>query len=198
LEREREIERGREARKKRRAINLTFKDIVWSTWRGKKTHLAPVTGACLAGLCCHVWSAAAVRQCGPDTATKGHWLIGTIPYLTTLGEYSRCRKFQHSPQNRTCGSCCSDRVTKSVWWLPTVLILRHASWIGVNRCSQHTFRLTVLYINVFHSVYSVAQRFPECTVPKGSATSSQEICGYISVMATWKFAYFLIKWMMFW
>ena len=29
--------------------------------------------------------------------------------------------------------------------------------------------------------------------PKGSATSSQEICGYISVMATLKLTYFLIE-----
>jgi len=33
--------------------------------------------------------------------------------------------------------------------------------------------------------------------PKGSATSSQEICGYISVMATLKRTYFLIEGILF-
>jgi hypothetical protein len=35
-------------------------------------------------------------------------------------------------------------------------------------------------------------------IPKGSATSFQAICGYIFVIATFKFTYLVIKRIMFW
>ena len=75
----------------------------------------------------------------------------------------------------------------------------------MNRCSQNTFRLTVIYICICIYVcvcvcvcvslrIECSAAVPKvCVVPKRSATSSQEVRGYISVMAAFKFAYFLIK-----